>query len=191
MRYILFLCSLLMFLSSCSTNSSKKEAIVEYEIEDALWTSIEHTQILGGIAFKASQIPTRYFILKNLGVSNIAAVDSIANSLEKERVVVMEFRDLGDEDLLGTKFTNRTYEDAVKYMAFGIQKDVSVMTSSGKKIPCSGLTFERNFKVAPFKRILLHFGNVPPEDTIQLIYDDRLFGNGTIKFNFNELPIKL
>ena len=38
---------------------------------------------------------------------------------------------------------------------------------------------------------LLYFGNINPEDQIQLIYNDELFGNGIIKFKFKETPIKL
>jgi len=90
-----------------------------------------------------------------------------------------------------SEFTNKNYEEAVKYMAFTITKDFTIVTSSKDTISCAGVQFERNFKVAPFKRALLYFGNINPEDQIQLIYTDELFGNGIIKFKFKETPIKL
>jgi hypothetical protein len=98
---------------------------------------------------------------------------------------------LDKKDLLLEEFSNRPYEEAVKYLSFQISNDFKIVTSSGDTIKCSGSLFERNFKVAPFKRALLYFDNINPADNIQLLYQDRLFGNGMIKFNFKETPLKL
>src|SRR5690606_14199103 len=109
----------------------------------------------------------------------------------KERIIEVEFQHSNEADLLKEEFTKKTYDNAVKYMAFDIQGDFSVVTSSNDTIKCVGVNFERNFKVAPFKRVLLYFNNIKPNDNIELIYQDKLFGNGILKFNFKETPIKL
>ena len=76
-------------------------------------------------------------------------------------------------------------------MAFNIKKDFTVFTSSNDTMSCAGVHFERNFKVAPFKRVLLYFNDIDPEDNINLIYKDELFGKGVLKFNLSEKPLKL
>ncbi|MBQ0740898.1 hypothetical protein J9332_42155, partial [Aquimarina celericrescens] len=87
--------------------------------------------------------------LKNEGVNNFEKVDSIYESLKNERVIEVEFQQEKEEDLLKSEYTNLDYESAVKYMSFSIEKDFKVVTQSGDTISCSGVTFERNFKVAP------------------------------------------
>jgi len=103
----------------------------------------------------------------------------------------MEFEEDEGKDLLLSDFTSRDYDASVRYMAFGIQEDFKLVTTSKDTIPCSGVVFERNFKVAPFKRLLLHFGNINPEDKITLLYKDQLFGQGTLRFDFDDNPIQL
>jgi len=76
------------------------------------------------------------------------------------------------------------------YLASTIRNDFMVVTSSNDTIPCSGVHFERHFKISPFKRVLLYFGGINPNETIQLIYRDRLYNNGIFKFKFNEIPFK-
>jgi len=162
-----------------------------YRLENIGWKSKKINRYINTINYTATEVPIAYYILKNQGDTDLNKVDSIYKSHQKERVLEIEFHHDEEKDLLGNEFTNRGYEEAVKYMAFTIQKDFTVVTSSQDTISCAGVQFERNFKVAPFKRALLYFGNIKPEDQIQLIYNDELFGNGIIKFKFKETPIKL
>lgn len=154
------------------------------------WESYRVSEIKGGIDYSAMRLPNEYYLRKNIGVKNRTALDSLQESMKNERVIVAEFRDLKEDDILKEEFTNRSYEEAVKYLAFTIQKDYSLVTESNDSIPCVGVHFERNFKVAPFKRVLLYFNNVPEEENIRLLYTDNLFGNGVLQFNLNQTPIK-
>src|SRR5690606_9980118 len=117
-------------------------------------------------------------------------IDSISKKYEYERVIEFEFEHNENKDLLESEFTGLDYEKSVSYMAAAIKNDFMLVTESNDTIPCSGVHFERHFKVSPFNRILLYFGNVSPTDNIQLIYQDRLFGNGIFKFTFDEFPFK-
>jgi hypothetical protein len=92
---------------------------------------------------------------------------------------------------LEDKFTNLDYQKAVEYMSFTIQKDFSVITSKNDTIQCSGVMFERNFKIAPYHKLLLFFSGINPNDKIQLVYQDNLFKKGTLKFRFKEPILKL
>ena len=161
-----------------------------YNLQQQGWKSKRVNNFVDDINYTATEVPLQYYILKN-NQNNPQIVDSLYTINNKERVIEIEFEHSNQEDLLKQEFTNKNYEDAVKYMAFTIEQDFTVVTSSNDTIKCSGVNFERNFKVAPFKRVLLYFNNINPEDNIKLIYKDQLFGNGTMEFNFNEIPVKL
>ncbi|QXP58409.1 hypothetical protein [Olleya sp. HaHaR_3_96] len=187
----IFFLSVLFLCISC--NSNKKKTIEEYKtynLQQQGWKTKRINQFIGDINYTATQVPLQYYLLKNIG-KDMERMDSIYKANNKERIIEIEFQHTNQDDLLKEKYTNRSYEDAVKYMAFTIANDFTVITSSNDTILCSGVNFERNFKVAPFKRALLYFNNINPDQTIKLIYQDKLFDNGIIKFNFGETPIKI
>lgn len=182
----------LVLVISCN-KSSKVNDVPEYKffnLSGQGWKSKPVNQFVNNINYTATEVPIRYYLLKN-NKNNYAKVDSLYKENTKERIIEMEFQHASQVDLLLKDYTNKTYDEAVKYMAFTISKDFIVVTSSNDTIQCSGVNFERNFKVAPFKRVLLYFNDIPPSDNIKLIYQDQLFGNGIIKFDFNEIPLKI
>jgi len=184
------LCCCLVF---CKKEIKDEEQVYEayHHLANIGWKSKKINRYINTINYTATEVPIAYYILKDRGSSDLKKVDSVYKVHKRERVLEIEFHHDQEKDLLLSEFTNKNYEDAVKYMAFTIQKDFTVVTSSNDTIQCAGVQFERNFKVAPFKRALLYFGNINPDDQIQLIYNDELFGNGIIKFKFKETPIKL
>lgn len=188
---------LLLILSLCSIHCKRKEASNNeaafklYNLANAGWKSKTLSHHLSAINYKATQVPLQYYILKNGNTEDPQKIDSIYKSHANERIIEFEFQHDSKDDLLKSDYTKKGYTASVKYMAFGIDKDFEIVTESGDTIVCSGVTFERNFKVAPFKRLLLHFGNVPENENIKLVYEDKLFGNGLLKYNFKETPIKL
>jgi len=187
-KYVLCIV-VLLGLWSCDNGS--QSSIREFSYEGERWSSIERIQHKGSIAYRASEVPLQYYLQKHLGVYDSEEMDSTYQSLERERVLVMEFEEDQGKDLLLSDFTSRDYDASVRYMAFGIQEDFKLVTTSKDTIPCSGVLFERHFKVSPFKRLLLHFGDVNPEDKITLLYKDQLFGQGTLRFDFDDNPIQL
>ncbi|WP_396591861.1 hypothetical protein [Allomuricauda sp. R78024] len=162
-----------------------------FNLEQAGWKSKSASHNLSNIEYTATWVPIQYYIIKNSGNGNPSLIDSIYQSHKDERVIEVEFKHTAKDDLLKTQYTQMDYESAVKYMSFSLEKDFVAITQLGDTINCSGVTFERNFKVAPFKRILLHFGGIPENDQIQLVYHDKLFSNGILKFKFTEKPLKL
>ncbi len=189
--FFTFSIAFMLCFTSCKSDSQKKyEEYKFYNLQQEGWKSKRVNQFVGDINYTATEVPLQYYILKN-NEDNPQIVDSLYNMNNRERIVEIEFQHSNEQDLLLEKYTKRSYEDAVKYMAFTIERDFTVITNSDDTIRCSGVNFERNFKVAPFKRVLLYFNGISPDDNIKLIYQDQLFGNGKIKFNFNETPIKL
>jgi len=185
---------LVLVFCSCKKDEksiAKTDSYKIYQLADAGWKAKKVNRYLGNINYTVTEVPLQYYILKDQGDENLQKVDSIYKSHHRERVLEIEFHHDEEKDLLESEFTKRNYEESVKYMAFKIQKDFTIVTSAQDTIQCAGVQFERNFKVAPFKRALLYFGDINPEDEIQLIYNDELFGNGIIKYKFKETPIKL
>ncbi len=134
-----------------------------------------------------------YYLLKNQGTENLEHVDSLYEENKRERVIEFVFQQDEEKDLLGGDFTGMDYTQAVKYMSFGLDKDFYVVTSKKDTIACSGVNFERNYKISPFQKVLLFFSGIDPNDKIQLIYNDFLFRKGILKFKFKDpfTPIAL
>jgi len=192
----IFLC-IALALFSCKKEESREEKVVSdirfryFNLEKQGWKSKIHSQLVDSINYTATEVPIQYYLLKDLGNTDLIKVDSLYEANKKERVIEFTFEQINEEDLLGEKFTSRSYEKSVEYMSFGIQKDFTVVTSKKDTIKCSGALFERTFKIAPKNKLLLFFSGIDPNDKIQLIYQDKLFNSGTLKFRFKDSTLKL
>lgn len=184
---------LFVFLCCCGCeNDTHPPETITYKTDEHTWQSKSSIQLLGDYSYQATEVPLQYYISKQKGAENKREIDSIFEAHKKERVIEMQFSHITGQDLLKPELnTQDTYTTAVEYLAFNIRDDFEVITSSNDTITCTGVHFERNFNVAPYKKILLYFNEIPPEDNIQLVYQDHLFGKGTIKFKLEEKPIKL
>ena len=170
-----------------STNSDDSEIRDRYfNLEKIGWKSRMYTQTVEDIGFTAVEVPIQYYLLKDLGTENLKTVDSLYEENKRERIIEFTFQQDEEKDLLTKDFTAMEYTDAVKYMSFGLDKDFYVVTSKNDTIACSGVTFERNFKIAPYQKVILFFSGIDPNDKIQLVYNDFLFRKGTLKFKFKD-----
>jgi hypothetical protein len=197
-------CNILVFVlfiflfASCKkeTENNQQDAEIRdryFNLEKAGWKSRSYTQVVDDIGFTATEVPIQYYLLKDLGNQNLRQVDSLYEENKRERIIEFVFQQDEEKDLLSQDFTGMDYTQAVKYMSFGLDKDFYVVTSKKDTIPCSGVNFERNYKIAPFQKVLLFFSGIDPDDKIQLIYNDFLFRKGTLKFKFKDpfTPIAL
>lgn len=182
----------------CKQEESKdaKEARLQeqyYRLENIGWKSKTYEQNIEDIQFKATEVPIQYYLLKSQGNQNLTYIDSLYQANKTERVIEFVFQQEDEKDLLQQEFTGMDYTQSVKYMSFGLEKDFYVVTSKNDTIACSGVTYERNYKIAPYQKVLLYFSGIQPEEKVQLIYTDYLFRKGTIKFQFKDTytPIAL
>lgn len=190
LRIVFLVTIIFLFLTSCVSKEEKRFVNKEQlSLKNKRYEITSFSRFFGDISYKATEIPIEYYITKN--TPTYLNRDSVITSLKDNRIIAFEFEHVSKEDLLSSDFTNKSYAASVKYMASSIRKDFSIVTSSKDTILCSGVTFERNFKVAPFKRVLLYFSNIKSQEKIKLVYQDHLFGNGIIKFNLNQIPIEL
>ncbi len=77
------------------------------------------------------------------------------------------------------------YNERLNYMAFNMQKDIYLVQNSDTLYP--GLFhYERIFEVAPYATAMLAFDNekFKKDEEFTIVYNDRLFNKGLIKFNY-------
>lgn len=185
---------LLGVLTACGGLTDDRTSAIEdklFQWEEKGWKSQSTTHYIGGIAYAATLVPLQYYIIKNEGSQNLLNIDSIYQANKTERIIEVEFEDARGKDLFQQLEAQRTYTDAVKYMSSSIAEDFHIMLPSGEKVNCVGVTFERNYQMTPFKRVLLYFSGIPEDSPVQLVYNDQLFGNSLIQFDFKETPIQI
>lgn len=191
--FFIFLCALF----SCGKkkdgkiNDDSEVSYRYYNLSESGWKSKKYDQQIDDLKFTATEVPLPYYILKEIGSDDLQKVDSISKQNERERIIEFEFTHESAEDLLEKGVTDLEYTEAIKYISFSLEKDFYAVTSKNDTIPCSGLTFERNFKMAPYNKVILFFTDIDPQEEIQLIYEDKLFKRGTLKFTFTEKISKL
>lgn len=194
-------CTLVLFCFFYLLSCNKKESIVNsidvktryFNLEKIGWKSKNIIQNIDGNIYSATEVPIQYYLLKSKGVDNLESVDSIYEKNKMERVIELEFQDEEEKDIFNSKKTNFSQEEFIKYLSFDIQKDLCIVKQDKDTIVCSGVLFERTYKITPYSKVMLFFSGVAPTDKIQLIFKDRLFQKGTIKFDFKEnyTPIAL
>lgn len=192
--YIRFIFVCLFLVCSCNKNDNNSDSEIReryFNLEKAGWKSKSYKQKVDNINFTATEVPIVYYLLSSLGSNNVAKIDSLYEVNKRDRVYEFEFADENEDDLLKEKYTNMDYEDSVKYLSFSIDKDYYLVTSKNDTVRCSGVLFERSFKVAPYNKVLLFFSDIDTEDKVQLVYQDKLFQKGTLKFRFKDPILKL
>ena len=173
----------------CNNTNEKETRIFNYNSKS--WISKIKHHFVGEITYRATEVPRLYYVMKSANVKNNEEIDSIYYTLRGERVLEFEFEHAANKDLLKSEFTKREYDASVRYMAFDLAKDFLIVTDTNDTILCAGVQLERNYKLAPFKRLLLHFDGVPEQASFELIYKDHLFGGGSLYFDFNNIPTQL
>ena len=191
-KNIIFILLSIQLLLGCKSDSeeidTREISRKLYQLENQGWKSKTISHFVGDITYRATEVPKEYYFLKNS--LSLDSISKISKELSNERIVEIEFEHINHEDLLQKHFSDLNYEKAITYMASNIKNDLWAVTSKNDTIACSGVNFERHFKVIPFNRVLIYFGGIPEDESIQLIYKDGLFKNGIFKFKFDEIPFK-
>jgi hypothetical protein len=81
--------------------------------------------------------------------------------------------------------SNQQYSERINYMSFKMQKDIFLV--QGRDTLSPGLfEFERIFEIAPYATVMFAFDKkkFSPESEFTIIYNDRLFKKGLIKYNY-------
>lgn len=194
-RFNIFFMLLIFAFFSCSKKETKKDdsdvRFRYFNLEKIGWKSKNYTQKVDKIIYTATDVPIQYYLLKDQGDVDLIKVDSVYENNKTEKVIEFVFENENEDDLLKEKYTNLEYKNSLEYMSFKIQNDFFIVTSKMDTVECSGAVFERDFKVSSHNKIILFFSGIDPNEKIQLIYNDKLFGKGILKFKFKEPILNL
>lgn len=183
---------LFLMLASCKDKSEVKGEFKYFKSKTAEWKSKTQSRAVGELEFTAVVVPPSYYVLKDIQQETPEIIDSVENVTKHEKIVEFEFRHHNNKDIFLKEITGKSYDEGIKYMSFEIEKDFCLVTSKNDTIPCAGATFERNFKIAPYQKILLFFTGIPENDeNLQLIYHDKLFQKGILKYQLKQNLTKL
>jgi hypothetical protein len=133
------------------------------------------------IKYRAKKIPTALY-LKNKGLEG-KELEEAVKEVNGEQLFYFEFEEKLKQDLI-KKYFEDNLDQQISYMSFEIYNDFKLINSKGDTINSDYSLYERNFHVAPYERILLSFSGVDPDEEVQLIYKDNLFGKGKFDFQF-------
>lgn len=189
-RMLLYLCVYFTLLSCNNTDSTALEEKY-YNLEKIGWKSKIRKQNVGKLNYTAVDVPLQYYVLKDLGADNLSEVESIYEKNVTDRIIEFTYDLTSGGKVLDEQNTGLNFDESYRYLAFNLENDFRVVTSQNDTIICSGVTYDRNYNIVPYERVLLFFSGVKPDEKIQLIYDDNLFRNGRIKFQFNEPYTKI
>ena len=187
---LLYLCVYFTLLSCNNTDSTALEEKY-YNLEKIGWKSKIRKQNVGKLNYTAVDVPLQYYVLKDLGADNLSEVESIYEKNVTDRIIEFTYDLTSGGKVLDEQNTGLNFDESYRYLAFNLENDFRVVTSQNDTIICSGVTYDRNYNIVPYERVLLFFSGVKPDEKIQLIYDDNLFRNGRIKFQFNEPYTKI
>ncbi|HPI85880.1 MAG TPA: hypothetical protein PLR01_05870 [Bacteroidales bacterium] len=87
--------------------------------------------------------------------------------------------------------SSQQYTERVNYFAFGMQHDIHLVEGTDT-LACELYHFERTFDAAPTSTILLgfHISNQKTAENKTLLFYDRTFNTGLIKFTFRTQELK-
>ncbi|RYE52548.1 MAG: hypothetical protein EOP48_16260 [Sphingobacteriales bacterium] len=194
-KYLLFIVFLALYCCKEEPKSRKEDDSSirsrYYNLQNAGWKSTVYAQKVGDITFSATEVPILYYLLKDQGSGNLPQVDSLYEQNKRDRIFEFTFAQDDEKDILANEFTGMSYTDGVKYMSFALDKDFYAVTSKFDTIHCTGVNFERSYKIAPYQKVMLFFSGIDPNEKLQLVYDDFLFKRGTLKFKFKDTYSKI
>lgn len=81
--------------------------------------------------------------------------------------------------------SGQQYNDRINYMSFRMPKDIFLIQGKDSLSP-DLFHFERIFEVAPYATVMIAFDDEKfnPAEEFTIVYNDRLFNKGCIKFNY-------
>lgn len=150
-----------------------------FEFLGESYNSFKKTVVVDDVFYTAAILPKDYYITKNLDKKD--SLYYYRNKLKKEEVVQIDFQHIDRKDLFKDKSID--YETYIKYISSKIKNDFYVITKKGDTVKPKGVFFERNYTLAPYKRVLVYF-SFPNEikKEMKFVYNDKLFEKGLIKF---------
>lgn len=190
-RTILICFVILSFLSSCS---SKKEMDREEYLRymNSKDCGLLVTKSLKGICYELKCIMPEQQCLRfnRNSIQSKEQFNQLLNEYKDKLSFIMVIKDdEGSSVVRSAVFDKETYGNILGYANTELQKDFSLEGFESQNI-CAMAHIESSNSVQPVLRLVLAFGSVSKmEHGFTVVYNDNIFNNGPIKFNFSESTI--
>lgn len=177
---------LLIGLASCAESPSMVSSaeFVEWTADEE--NGLHRTKEIDDIRYTVSYIPRAQMALLETGTDATREEwNDVLNAKGDMQYFKLEYQlTSGNEDILKYNLYDETeYYSRTNYLAFGIDKDVS-LKSGKEQLPCRLHHFTPHYGISPKAEILFAFDKTDSTQNITLVLEDELFGSGMLQFEF-------
>lgn len=149
------------------------------------------TKKLGGISYSAQYKPYDFIVLNEQKEYNLTK--TIVENREKELKGMIYYNirisTLDHTDILAKGVNDKSiYTQRLNYLSYDFQNNISLVTETDS-VNCGLYHFVQTYGITPYIDMVVGFAaeQIPTSQT--LVIDDRVFGNGIIKFYIDKQDI--
>jgi hypothetical protein len=190
LRNILHSLVFFILIVSCGNSISPSEYIAYVDSEEnglvKIWTQND-------LELTCQFLPHEYIALKQFNKSTLKkepffeTLAEIDSSLQFK----LTFENKAQNNFLKNNYTTgEEYNRSVMYLSYDIGADLTLVKGVDS-VKCSLFHHERTYGNTPYETLLISFASkFDDTDQLQLIFRDRVFGFGTVKFLFKTADIR-
>lgn len=179
-------------LSACEKTSLAPKAYVS-EVQAPENGLFQH-KVIDRIDYSIQYKPHAYIVAMEERQEQLEAeaVNQRLDELQGMHYFNMRLRlDGSNQELLKYQIaSDQDYQQRIYYLSFGLKQDIYLQVND-QQIPCELFHFARNYGLSPTADFVLGFPM--PKDQqgdLQLVLEDRIFNNGTIKFTITQSDLE-
>lgn len=177
---------LLLVLCSCERKTLQKEAWLAYVNSEE--SGLVKVQNINGIEYTLKcMVPQQQCLLFNRNNKETINMDTLLSEYRDKLHFVLRIRDQKDAytAVRSVVFNKEMYGTLMGYANSDMNRDFTVESESGNSM-CGLLHLESANSVQPELRMALSFSEVSTNDEITLVFNDHIFNNGPIRFNYSK-----
>lgn len=105
--------------------------------------------------------------------------------LMKETVVILtiDLNNAKESDVFESEKLTMSREDAMNYLVGNIASDIEIKQGKNSISP-SGVEYDAGISKPSELRVFIYFNNIKTNQPSNVVFYDRLFGSGLLRFNF-------
>ncbi len=149
------------------------------------------TKKLGGISYSAQYKPYDFIVLNEQKEYNLPK--TIVENREKELKGMIYYNirisTLDQTDILAKGVNDKSiYTQRLNYLSYDFQNNISLVTETDS-VNCGLYHFVQTYGITPYIDMVVGFAAEQIATSQTLVIDDRVFGNGIIKFYIDKQDI--
>ena len=192
---ILIVCLLLGLFCGCAPSELEPRDYIQWVENPENSLIKDYTE--GDLKLTCTYTPNEYAALKPKDPANLnmEELKEEVNGLNELVQFKLKFENTTSGNFLrGNYMDQEEYNRRSMYMSFDIRYDLNLIQNSADTVVCNMNHHERTYGNTPFETILISFPKVVDKiDEMTLVFNDRVFGFGRVKFKYpksvlNDIP---